>query len=119
VLLALSVFAWGLQYKLSLYDPPQALSHTMPSAKLLSKDEQAIPSDSPLVNRGQDNAQSMHSLLSVISLGVLAVWFFLAREGELLLAAGAMLRLVNKPLCSQLDRSLTAFFFRPPPPSFA
>lgn len=45
--LALSVFLWGLQYKLSLYDPPQAASHQVPIAKLLSKNEQpGIPSDS-------------------------------------------------------------------------
>ena len=37
--LALCVFAWGLQYKLSLYDPPQAASHQVPQAKLLSKNE--------------------------------------------------------------------------------
>jgi hypothetical protein len=39
--LAFCVFAWGLQYKLSLYDPPQAASHQIPKAKLLSKDQQS------------------------------------------------------------------------------
>jgi hypothetical protein len=38
--LAVCVFTWGLQYKLSLYDPPQAHSHQIPQAKLLSKNEQ-------------------------------------------------------------------------------
>ena len=39
--LAISVFAWGLQYKLSLYDPPHCSSHEIPEAKLLSRNEQA------------------------------------------------------------------------------
>jgi len=43
VLLASCVFAWGLKYKLSLYDPPQAVSHHMAAAKLLSgKERNAI-----------------------------------------------------------------------------
>ncbi|MFP5230505.1 MAG: hypothetical protein ACLGXA_23045 [Acidobacteriota bacterium] len=37
--IALCVFAWGLRYKLSLYDPPHSASHNFPIAKLLSKDE--------------------------------------------------------------------------------
>ena len=39
--LALCVFLWGLQYKLSLYNPVQASSHQIPTAKLLSKDDLA------------------------------------------------------------------------------
>jgi hypothetical protein len=37
--LAISVFTWGLQYKLSLYDPPAAITHQIPKAKLLSNEE--------------------------------------------------------------------------------
>ena len=40
LVLAISVFTWGLQYKLSLYDPPHSNSHAIPEAKLLSRDEQ-------------------------------------------------------------------------------
>jgi hypothetical protein len=39
VLLGICVFAWGLRYKLSLYDPPHSLSHRMPAAKLLTGKE--------------------------------------------------------------------------------
>jgi hypothetical protein len=39
--LACCVFLWGLEYKLSLYFPPQAASHHVPMAKLLSKSEQS------------------------------------------------------------------------------
>jgi hypothetical protein len=49
--LAFCVFAWGLQYKLSLYDPPQTASHQIPKAKLLSRDEQSSTAEHPLVIR--------------------------------------------------------------------
>lgn len=45
-LLAACVFLWGLEYKLSLYFPPQASFHQVPIAKLLSKNEQAtVPAE--------------------------------------------------------------------------
>jgi hypothetical protein len=37
--LVISVFTWGLQYKLSLYQGKDAISHQMPEAKLLSQRE--------------------------------------------------------------------------------
>lgn len=40
IVLALCVFVWGLEYKLSLYDPPHSLARLVPIAKLLSKNEQ-------------------------------------------------------------------------------
>jgi hypothetical protein len=44
VALTLAVFTWGLQYKLSLYQSPHAVSRHMPAAKLLSGEERsAIP----------------------------------------------------------------------------
>lgn len=44
VLLGVCVFAWGLKYKLSLYDPPHAASHHMAAAKLLpGKERKALP----------------------------------------------------------------------------
>jgi hypothetical protein len=43
-ILGLCIFAWGLKYKLSLYDPPHAVSHHIPAAKLLTgKDRNAPP----------------------------------------------------------------------------
>lgn len=39
-----SVFAWGLQYKLSLYAPSERSKPTMPAAKLLSPKERSIVS---------------------------------------------------------------------------
>ncbi len=37
--LAVCVFTWGLQYKLSLYDPPHSISHRVAQAKLSTNDE--------------------------------------------------------------------------------
>lgn len=38
------MFAWGLRYKLSLYDPPHSISRHMPAAKLLTGNERrALP----------------------------------------------------------------------------
>ena len=51
--LAFCVFAWGLQYKLSLYDPPQAASDKIPQAKLLSKNEQSGIAEGPQVVRAK------------------------------------------------------------------
>lgn len=42
VAVALSVFGWGLQYKLSLYDLSRVASSKVPIAKLLSKNEQQL-----------------------------------------------------------------------------
>ena len=44
VVLGLCVFAWGLKYKLSLYDPPRATSHHMAEAKLLPGKERGAAS---------------------------------------------------------------------------
>jgi hypothetical protein len=46
--LAASVFAWGLEYKLSLYDASLAASHRIPEAKLLSGDEDTRTVESSL-----------------------------------------------------------------------
>ena len=46
--LAFSVFAWGLQYKLSLYEPSQAAFHQILKAKLLSENERSVIAECPL-----------------------------------------------------------------------
>jgi hypothetical protein len=57
--LAFSVIVWGLQYKLSLYDPPQAPSHQIPPARLLGSDQRANASDSPSASRAKASARAM------------------------------------------------------------
>lgn len=44
MVLGICVFAWGLRYKLSLYDPPQSQSHRVQEAKLLpGRERTALP----------------------------------------------------------------------------
>ena len=59
--LAICVFAWGLQYKLSLYNPPQAASHQIPTAKLLSRDEQSSTAKLPLVIRTKTSTSVIYT----------------------------------------------------------
>lgn len=107
--LAISVFSWGLQYKLSLYDPPKSSSHQIPSAKLLSKDEQAARVDSPLISKAKISLKAFPVVLS----GVL--FFLLALNLSNSSSPGQDKR-ESCPvwrLCRQA--SMNVFFFRPPP----
>ena len=59
--LAVCIFMWGLQYKLSLYDPPNAASHRIPMAKLLSRNEQFSPAESPIVIRTRTSTKIVYT----------------------------------------------------------
>jgi hypothetical protein len=69
--LAFCVFAWGLQYKLSLYDPPQPASHQIPMAKLLSRDEQTGTAQHPLVIRAKTSTSVIYTAPTAIFLTLL------------------------------------------------
>lgn len=107
--LAICVFTWGLQYKLSLYEPPQAVSHRVVQAKLLSEDEQSIATPDRLAVRAK--------LTDKVTNTVLAAMFLILFTVPLLL---------NTPASGQLaDRSNPSWhprrtpwsirFVRPPP----
>ncbi len=107
--LAFCIFTWGLQYKLSLYDPPQAASHHIPKAKLLSKNEQSRSTESPLVVRSRTSTRVIYTVPTVV--------FFI-----LLLTVSAL----NPPLSGQREQRagqyglprrphLRTYFVRPPP----
>jgi hypothetical protein len=66
--LSLLVVAWGLGYKLSLYDPPQSESHKIPPAKLLSKNETALVAQSPLLSDTKAPPTVIHAVLSSVLL---------------------------------------------------
>jgi hypothetical protein len=113
--LALSVFTWGLQYKLSLYDPPQASSHQMPAAKLLSRDEQALATNSSLISAIKFYGikfcvRAASTIFPLFALCFSLLWHLLYAPGSIRrqLAADPARRLRSYA-------SLTAFFFRPPP----
>ncbi len=110
--LAVCVFAWGLQYKLSLYDPPRAASHQIPEAKLLSRDEQSSAAVSPLVIRTKTST-------SVIYTAPTAIFLILFLAASLLNppATTRLKKLANRLL--HLHRSVFNSLFVRPPPAFA
>jgi hypothetical protein len=107
---AFAVFTWGLQYKLSLYDPPQAISHKIPQAKLLSRDEQSRTTESPLIKKTSvpDKAMQM-TLLSLLFL-LFPAWDALRR-----LESFGKYSDTDQPVRPPSQASLNSFFFRPPP----
>lgn len=109
--LAFCVFTWGLEYKLSLYEPPQASSHEIPSAKLLSKDEQSATATSPLLEKGgvSVTAVVVTTLFTLFLSFVLAVGL---RDDIVPAWSGEDARLVRR---RRTRSCLNAFFFRPPP----
>jgi len=66
VALAFCLFAWGLQYKLSLYDPLKAASHHVPTAKLLSKNEQSNSTEIPLVVRTRTSTRVIYTVPTAV-----------------------------------------------------
>jgi hypothetical protein len=109
--LVISVFTWGLQYKLSLYDPPHATSHQIPEAKMLSRDEQKTSAASVLVTTTKGWAAIAQAALFF---GVFAL-FLLSFDllGKQIFSQKA--REARRPWRVCCRPSLNAFFFRPPP----
>jgi hypothetical protein len=108
--LSLLVFAWGLGYKLSLYDPPQSDSHKIPQAKLLSKNERAIASLSPLLNDANGSPLVFYAVLS-------SVLLLLALSYRPLSASALDLRKFDVKQSWRLrHRTGLNFFFALPPP---
>lgn len=108
--LAFCVFTWGLQYKLSLYDPPQAASHELPSAKLLSRDQQSTTTESPLIkSEGAPDKTVMATVFSIL------LPLFAILNSLKLPAAFRRNRDAKRPWRQLSQASLNAFFFRPPP----
>ena len=109
--LVISVFTWGLQYKLSLYNPVLSASHQIPEAKLLSKNERVLAPDSPLITS------------ATAPRGLRDVWFFAASfllwipVLFLVLESRASAREEERerPWLVCLRATLSALFLRPPP----
>lgn len=110
IALAISIFSWGLGYKLSLYDPPQSNSYQIPKAKLLSKNERAVAEQVAL--QSEKGAITSSAVLFSVGMGT--------PPSEVLLL---MLRR-PKPSHREFDSSriwrsrrvgFDSFFFRPPP----
>jgi hypothetical protein len=108
--LAIAVFAWGLQYKLSLYDPPQAASRTMPQAKLLSREQQNAEVESPFA---QSDETAMGTACAAV-FSLLFFGFFLFTDLTAPLSALKQQE-ADRPWRLRQAASLNPFFFRPPP----
>lgn len=108
--LAIAVFAWGLQYKLSLYDAPGSTSRQIPEAKLLSGNEQSAVAESPLMKTANTSPGVMPGLLfTVLTSFLVGLGIASAR------IADRVSQERTRPWCVARRSGLAAFFFRPPP----
>jgi hypothetical protein len=107
--LAVCVFTWGLQYKLSLYDPPQANSHQIPQAKLLSKNERIGTTESRRVVPTKISTWISFSISTPLFL-------FLSLAHKALNPQAFFQRMQRTNRVLHLGRGLfNIFFVRPPP----
>jgi hypothetical protein len=106
--LAVSVFTWGLQYKLSLYYPPHSTFHQIPEAKLLSRNEQSTPTQASLLSSAKFLGDATQSGLVILTL---FAWIVLLRP----IRARHTEQELVRPWLVSLSARLNAFFFRPPP----
>lgn len=112
LLLAFSVFTWGLGYKLSLYDPPQSTSHQMAKATLLStdKDEQTTVAGSVLLSNPKSSAHARCASISGVFILCFLVLSSLGTPGKSHVGQDS-----EHPWRIRAGASFSAFFFRPPP----
>jgi hypothetical protein len=107
--LCLAVFAWGLQYKLSLYDHPGNRSNSVATAKLLSQEERTASSTnsmSPLPVR-RDTQPSSSSLFAILAAMALTL--------VLLISSKVQAFVTMSFSCQRRFAESVFFFFRPPP----
>jgi hypothetical protein len=104
LVLSAAVFGWGLQYKLSLYQRKDAVSHQMPEAKLLSQKER------PATIQSVSNVSSERPAISLFPVLI----FTFAASGLLQTARYTRVGSLEPPPC-HFAPCLQAIFFRPPP----
>lgn len=105
--LGLCVFAWGLKYKLSLYDPPHSISHHMAAAKLLTGNERRAL---PVIDPRRTAVGSGVLPFSILALALLA---FAVAQWLATLRSFALL-FVPVRLAPARCRTVSSFI-RPPP----
>lgn len=108
--LGLCVFAWGLQYKLSLYDPPQAASHLLPKAKLLSGEEQSSTAQRPLLAQARVSAKAILATFAAVFFLPLPIYGLFGAP-----ASGRRQRQASRSRSTRLRALLNSLFSRPPP----
>lgn len=107
--LAACVFAWGLEYKLSLYDPPQAASHRIPQAKLLSRDERSGIAEGPLLVRTKTCTKVNYTVPTSV------LFFELLAPSKLNPQASEQRERLTSHSWHIRRGLLSTFFVRPPP----
>lgn len=105
LMLSASVFGWGLQYKLSLYEGRGSVSHQLPEAKLLSQKERPATSQTIDARPAELPAIPTFPILIIAAL-VSGLFQAAARYVRI----GSLER--SRP---PLPACLQAIFFRPPP----
>jgi len=114
--LALSVFFWGLGYKLSLYNVHRLNSHTIPRASLLSRNEDPAVKDTAFL-RGSAFANDPDGL-AIVALSTTLLFSLFLLEITLQSLTGLRQPEVSRFWHIRFCASLTTFFFRPPPAFF-
>jgi hypothetical protein len=101
LMLSMAVFGWGLQYKLSLYQGKDSISHQAPVAKLLSQKER--PATGQVLSHPAD-------------LPILPIVLIVALAIALPQSAAWYLRaVIRERYRDPLPPCLQAIFLRPPP----
>jgi hypothetical protein len=106
--LACCVFLWGLQYKMSLYDPPQATSHHVPIAKLLSKNEQSNTQETSAYTQTKPAIKALLTPYNVLPLILLVIFAFS-------IPASSFQAALNEPPIELRQALRETIFVRPPP----
>lgn len=101
LMLSMAVFGWGLQYKLSLYQGKNSISHQAPEAKLLSQKER------PATDQVLSHPAHLPNFPIVL---IVALVVGLSESAAQYLRAE-----IQKPYRSPLPSCLQAIFLRPPP----
>jgi hypothetical protein len=107
--LALAVFTWGLQYKLSLYDLPHTNSEQIPTAKLLSQNERPTPLESLLTVQEKAPRKTICALFSVV------FFLLIVAPEQMVPTVRRSIRGIDRPWIQHSFSALHPFFFRPPP----
>lgn len=109
--LAVLVFTWGLQYKLSLYAAPNSVMRQVIQAKLLANEEQATVPEPPHVSSPSDTDRALGALFPCsFLLPLIAFSILLATSKQ-----SQEVRASERPWRAASQAGFNAFFFRPPP----
>jgi hypothetical protein len=109
VFLGVCIFAWGLRYKLSLYDPPHSVARHMPAAKLLTGKERI---EIPALESSSAGSQAGSAVILALTLA----FVFLATARLFAGNSGWGNRLVPVRLAPSRVTPAPCWS-RPPPPS--